>query len=78
MIEYTVSVYSNGSKHWRVDDKRHREDGPACEYPDGVNSYYLNDVQYTEEEFNAKMSSTKDMTVEEISKALGYEVRVTK
>ena len=29
MIEYTVKVWANGDKSWCLNDKLHREDGPA-------------------------------------------------
>ena len=29
----------------------HQEDGSACEFPTGYKSWYLNDNQYTEEEY---------------------------
>ena len=29
MIEYTVKVWANGNKYWFLNDKLHREDGPA-------------------------------------------------
>ena len=32
MIEYTVKVWSNGDKDWFLNDKLHREDGPAMEW----------------------------------------------
>ena len=35
-------TYSNGNKHWYLNDKRHREDGPACEYANGDKLWYLN------------------------------------
>jgi len=28
-------------KHWYKDDKKHREDGPAVEYPEGEMDWYL-------------------------------------
>jgi hypothetical protein len=31
MIKYTVKVYANGHKHWYLNGKLHREDGPAIE-----------------------------------------------
>ena len=31
MIEYTVKVWDNGNKFWYLNDKLHREDGPAME-----------------------------------------------
>ena len=43
MIEYTVKVYDNGTKFWYLNDKLHREDGPACEYANGDKFWYLND-----------------------------------
>lgn len=42
MIEYTVKVFPNGSKEWYLNDKRHREDGPAVEYVNGDKFWYLN------------------------------------
>ena len=50
MIEYTVKVYPNGSKSWYLNDKLHREDGPAREYADGSKSWWLNGEEVTEEE----------------------------
>jgi hypothetical protein len=29
--EYQVRVYPNGTKEWYLNDKLHREDGPAIE-----------------------------------------------
>jgi hypothetical protein len=49
MIEYKVEVYSNGSKHWYLDDKLHREDGPAVEYPKVGNLWYLNGKRHRED-----------------------------
>ena len=42
MIKYTVIVDDYGAKCWHLNDKRHREDGPAIEYPDGSKFWYLN------------------------------------
>ena len=41
-IEYTVKVYANGDKFWYLNDKLHREDGPAFECANGYKSWYLN------------------------------------
>jgi hypothetical protein len=41
-----------------LNDKRHREDGPAVEYADGRKSWYLNGEEVTEEEVMG--NSTKD------------------
>ena len=36
---------------YRVDGKLHREDGPAIEHSDGSKEWWVNGVQFTEEEF---------------------------
>ena len=33
---------SDGTKHWSLNGKYHREDGPAIEYPDGAKHWFLN------------------------------------
>jgi hypothetical protein len=42
MIKYTVTVDDYGTKRWYLNDKRHREDGPAIEYTNGTKFWYLN------------------------------------
>ena len=42
MIEYKVKVYDNRDKHWYLNDKLHREDGPAVECANG-NKYWYRD-----------------------------------
>ena len=44
-------VYSNGTKFWYQNDRLHRTDGPAIEYPNGSIEYWLNDDQYSYDEF---------------------------
>jgi hypothetical protein len=101
MIEYKVKVYDDGDKYWYLNNKLHREDGPAVEYASGEKNWclngkrhredgpavecasyklwYLNGTNYTEQEFNEKMNPTvKELSVSEISKLLGYEVKVVK
>ena len=75
MIEYTVKVYDNGDKEWYLDGKRHREDGPAVEGASGYKHWYLNGEEVTEEEV---MNPAEEMTMEEICKALGKNVKVIK
>jgi hypothetical protein len=77
-IQYQVRVYSNGDKYWYLNGRRHREDGPAIEYPNGTKSWYLNDKKLTEEEYNRKMNPVRELTVEQISELLGFEVKVVK
>ena len=62
MIEYTVRVYEDRTE-WYLNGKLHREDGPAVEYSNGSKRWYLNDQQYTEQEFNHMIQ------------VLGYEVK---
>ena len=49
MIEYKVKVDANGTKHWFLNDKRHREDGPAREWADGDKAWLLNDKLHRED-----------------------------
>jgi hypothetical protein len=67
-----------GNKSWYLNDKLHREDGPAVEWADGDKYWYLNDNPMTEEEHKAAMNPAVEMTVEEICKALGKNVKVIK
>jgi len=76
MIEYTVEVYSNGDKHWNLNGKLHREDGPAVEFANGTKYCYLNDKRLTEDQFNEAMDSTKELTISEIESMLGYKIKV--
>ena len=41
-----------------------------------LGEWWLNDVQYTEEEFNKKMSPVIEMTVAEVEEALGRKVKI--
>lgn len=70
--------YIDGHKEWFIEGQRHRIDGPAIEYPSGLKQWFLNDVQYTEKQYNAKMNQVKELTLEEISQMLGYSVKVVK
>ena len=40
--EPVCKIDSDGSKRWFLNDKLHRTDGPAVEYPDGSKFWYLN------------------------------------
>ena len=76
MIEYTVKVRADGTKEWYLNDKLHREDGPAIEYDNGYKAWYLNDKEVTKEEHKRMTSPVVEMTMEEINKALGKQVKV--
>jgi hypothetical protein len=70
--------YANGDKHWYLDNELHREDGPAMEYADGDNFWYLDGINYSESDFNQKMTSPKELTIAEIEKLLGYSITIIK
>jgi hypothetical protein len=76
MIEYTVRVTADGTKYWYLTGKLHREDGPAYEGANGYKAWYLNGKEVTEEEHKRKTSKVVEMTMEEINKALGKQVKV--
>jgi hypothetical protein len=78
MIEYTVKVYPDGNKYWCLNGELHREDGPACEYASGYKVWYLDGKQVFEKEHRQRTSTVKELTVQEISDLLGYEVKVVK
>jgi hypothetical protein len=67
-----------GSKTWWLKGNIHRENGPAIERRNGYKAWYLNNEHLTEEEFNKRMAPTVEMTMAQISKALGKNVKVVK
>jgi hypothetical protein len=69
---------SNGNKVWYLNGKLHREDGPAVEWANGDEFWYLNGEDLTQEEFNKRMTPTVEMTMAQISEALGKNVKVVK
>jgi len=69
---------SSGSKRWHLNGKLHREDGPAIELSNGSKFWYLNGKNLTEEEHKKATESTVEMTLEDICKALGKNVKVVK
>jgi hypothetical protein len=42
MKTYKVDVDDDGNKYWLLNNKLHREDGPAIEYADGSKQWILN------------------------------------
>jgi hypothetical protein len=49
MIEYKVKVYPKGTRRWYLDNKPHREDGPAVEYYGGTKEWYINGQRHRED-----------------------------
>lgn len=75
-IKYEVIVYADGGRTWRLGDELHREDGPAVEYSNGDKFFYLKGQRLSEGKFNERMTPTVEMTMAQISKALGKNVKV--
>ena len=48
MIKYTVTVDDYGNR-WYLNDKLHREDGPAVERTDGTKYWYLDGKRHRED-----------------------------
>ena len=40
---------SDGTKRWCLNNKYHREDGPAIEYPNGTKHWFLNGKYHRED-----------------------------
>jgi hypothetical protein len=62
-----------GNFEWKRNGVRHREDGPAVESPIG-DSYYLNGVYFTREEFLKQTTKPREFTMLEIANSLGVSV----
>ena len=75
MQEYIVRVYEDRTEWRNKSGKYHRIDGPAFERASGNKEWYIDGVEYTEKEFLAK-TQTKELTVAEIEKLLGYSVKI--
>ena len=70
---------SKGTKEWYLNGHLHREDGPAVECSDDIKEWFLNGKFLTEEEHKAAtINPTVEMTVEDICKALGKNVKIVK
>jgi len=65
-------VYADGDKFWHQNGKLHRTDGPAVECSDGYVEYWENGIGMSDP------NETKEMTVAEIAKELGYNVKIVK
>ena len=59
MNEPNMIINKYGTKSWYLNGKRHREDGPAIEWPDGTKWWYLNDIKYSEPSFKIEMRKRK-------------------
>ena len=78
---YQVEVWSNGTRFWYQNDLYHRLDGPAVEEcANGERFWFIEGVEYTEAQFLKKTQPkpTKELTVAEVEKLLGYRVKIVK
>jgi hypothetical protein len=48
-IKYEVKVYADGYKHWFLNGKTHREDGPAVKDADGNKYWWLKGERHRED-----------------------------
>jgi len=49
----------NGSRHWYINGKHHREDGPAIELRNGTKYWFLNGIEYSEKNYKIEMRCIK-------------------
>ena len=71
-----ATEWANGNKFWYLNGNLHREEGPAVEWVDGDKSWWLKGKKVTEEEHKRLTSPIIEMTVAQISEALGKQVKV--
>ena len=64
MIEYKVKVWPNGNKQWFLNNKRHREDGPAIEWANGGKAWWLNGKALTEKEHQEQTQACTNKVIE--------------
>lgn len=53
----------NESEVWYQYGEKHRENGPAIEYHSGNKKWFLEDIEYTEEEFNTVLENRKQLRI---------------
>jgi len=80
MKTYKVLVYDIVTKWHNEQGQMHREGGlPAIEWVDGDKSWYINGEEVTEAEAIAHCKpKVKEVTMEELTALLGYEVKIIK
>ena len=57
-------IYEEGTKVWCKNDIAHREDGPALEYTNGDKYYYLEGIQYTQENYYKTLKEIDNLPIE--------------
>lgn len=75
--------FVDGHKEYWLNGKLHRIDGPAVECANGCKEYWLNNKIYSYENWKKEVeklnkSTVKELTVSEVSKLLGFDVKIVK
>lgn len=65
-------VCDDGDQVWYNYGKRHRETGPSVLYLDGEKLYYLNGIQYSEEEFYKLIDKPSFVLTDEDKAAIAH------
>lgn len=78
MKNYFINLYENLIKFFNKEGELHREVKSAGEYPDGSKFYNIKGEKLTEKEFNQRMNPTIEMTMEEVCKELGKNIKIIK
>jgi hypothetical protein len=76
-IDYRVRVFKNGDQYWNLNDKFHREEGPALDFSNGDKYWYLNDKVYTEAEHKLEMAKRNNTCDGKIITIEGKEYTLT-
>jgi hypothetical protein len=71
---------NSGNKFWYINGKLHGEGGlPAVEFANGDKLWYINGQRVTEAEAIAHFKpKAKELTMQELTSLLGYEVKIIK
>jgi len=78
-IDGPAVIRADGTKIWYEKDKIHRIDGPAIKNINGYKAWYINGIEYSQDEFDEIINpKVKELTMEEVSSLLGYEVKIIK
>jgi hypothetical protein len=76
MKTYEVDVDDDGSKEWYLNNKLHREDGPAVEYTDGTKLWYFHGVKLSETEWRKRVQKVKAPCVGKVVEVDGVKYKL--
>jgi hypothetical protein len=49
----------DGAKHWYINGKLHRLDGPAMEWHNDIKSWYIDGKNYTKDQYDNEIAKIK-------------------